>query len=161
MKRGSGRYVFYSYNVLIPLLILLPNLLFVLLPALDIPLAEKEAAVWLYFERIGQAGVFILPLFHLAHLDTVLKQAAFAVMILSLTVYYFCWWRFFRGKRQYTWLFQPLGIIPIPMAVMPLLYFLTSAIVMDSLSIFLAGVCLGVGHLPISYRSYIQIKESK
>jgi hypothetical protein len=150
--------VYFSYNLLIPLLILLPNLLFVLLPPLGMPLMEKEEAIWLYFERIGQAGVFLVPLFHMAHLDTVTKQAAFALMIMTLTVYYFCWWRFFRKKRQYTWLFQSLGIIPIPMAVMPLIYFLASAIIMDSLSMFLAVVCLGLGHLPISYRSYIQIK---
>ena len=150
--------MYFSYNLLIPLLVLLPNLLFVLLPPLDMPSLEEEATIWLILERMGQTGVFLLPVFHMVHLDMVMKQAAFALMIMSLTVYYFGWWRFFRNKRQYAWLFQPLGIIPIPMAVMPLIYFLASAILMESLSMFLAVVCLGLGHLPISYRLYIQIK---
>ncbi|HWR07599.1 hypothetical protein [Sporomusa sp.] len=151
--------MFFSYNLLIPLFIVLPNLLFVVLPPLNMPLLEKEKVIWLILERIGQAGVFLVPLFHMVHLDTVTKQAAFALIIMAVTVYYFCWWRFFRNKRQYIWLFQPLGIIPIPMAVMPLLYFLASAIIMESLSMFLAAVCLGLGHLPISYKSYMQMKH--
>jgi hypothetical protein len=151
--------MFFSYNLLIPLVILLPNLLFVLLPPLTMPVLEKEKASWLVLERIGQAGVFLVPLFHMVYLDTVTKQAAFALIIMALTVYYFCWWRFFRHKRQYSWLFQPLGIIPIPMAVMPLIYFLASAIIMESLVMFLAAVCLGLGHLPISCKTYRQIND--
>jgi len=150
--------MYWGYNLLIPVLIVLPNLLLVLLPPLYIPLLKKEAPIWLVFERLGQAGVFLVPLFHRIQLDTVMKQAAFALIIIALTVYYFCWWRFFRNKRRYTWLFQPLGIVPIPMAVMPLLYFLASAIILESPSMFLAVICLGLGHLPISYKSYMQIK---
>jgi len=156
-----GNIALYWTSLVIPLMVFIPNLLWVLLPATNKP-SSKEINDPMYLtilENMGRVGVTIIPLFYLIILDNALKYFYLITMIVFLAVYYFCWVRFFLGGRNYTLLFMPLWRIPIPMAISPIIYFILSAILLKSIPMLIAALLLAIGHIPISYRDYQRIKR--
>jgi hypothetical protein len=97
--------------------------------------------------------VFLGPLFFPLDISDPLGILAESVMFLTLGLYYYCWIRYFRSRKR-LYLFSPLLSIPVPMAVFPVIYFLLSAVILDSLPVFLGGLVLAAGHVPISYLHY-------
>lgn len=152
-------------NIAIPLLIILPNLLWAVFPAIDAPAPQSRAAVRRFWtameglERVGQIGVFMLPLFLRVEIEKVVHKAALAVMIGALLLYYICWVRFFRSGRRNGLLCAPLGFIPSPMAVCPIIYFLASALLLDSWLLLSATLVFAIGHLAICRRDYAITKD--
>lgn len=75
-------------------------------------------------------------------------------MVLSLLIYYGCWLRFFVNKRDYALLFKPLWMIPIPMAIMPVIYMFFASSMLDSYLLLIATLIFSIGHIPVSYNNY-------
>jgi hypothetical protein len=113
--------------------------------------AEKILTV---LERIGQIGIFILPIFYKININSFEKQVALIIMILSLILYYGCWLRFFINQKHYFLLYKPLWSIPLPMAVFPILYMFLSSVIFSSRLLLVVTVLLSIGHLPLSYFEY-------
>ena len=60
--------------------------------------------------------------------------------------------------KEYSLLFVPLWLIPIPMAVFPVLYFFFIGVWIASPYMLTAATLLAVGHLSISWKTYAQIR---
>jgi hypothetical protein len=140
-------------SLLIPALVLAPNAMWAAFPARDRPPADASAAplVLTAAENAGRLGVFVIPLFHAVRTDVVSVSVLVAKGQL-LAVYYYGWWRFFRGGRRHRLLFASILRVPIPMAVAPVLYFILAAWPLASAPMLIAGLLLAVGHLIISRR---------
>lgn len=150
----------YPASLLITAAVLLPNLLFLVFPPLNVSKCGKSADSLLFtiVERVGQVGSFFLPLFFPLSFSGRLVTIAWTVMGLALAFYYAGWLRFFLRGRDYALLFRPMLGIPVPMAVSPILYFLLSSVVLGSVYQAVAAAVLGIGHIAITAREYRRLK---
>ena len=137
------------------MLVLLPNLAAVFFPPrkqLDKSGRPdpKQLQLFTVFERIGQAACFVLPFFYRLACSSVKGGIALAVMALALAVYYACWVRYLVLGRDEALFYRPLLGIPLPMAVMPVLYFMAAALLLGSSWLLLAAILLGIGHIQVT-----------
>ena len=149
----------YPANLLITITVLVPNLLFLILPPKN---AEKygkplDSLLFTIVERVGQVGSFVLPLFFPLSFSGGLVTIAWIVMGLALAFYYAGWARYILRGRDYALLFKPTMAIPVPMAISPVIFMLAS-VVLGSICQALAAAILGVGHITISAREYVRLK---
>ena len=143
--------MFHQISLIIPALVLLPNLVFFSVKPVNVFVPFlKEPIILVVLKRIGQITAFIGPLFFAVSFNGWPEKIAAGFMAVMLLLYYFCWIRFFSRKREYRWLFEPLFFIPVPMAVFPIAYFLLGAGIMHSLPLLAAGVVFAAGHIPVS-----------
>lgn len=143
---------------LITLLVLLPNLLILALPPTQVPPQRmKETALprgmaWL--ERIGQAGSFLIPFFYPLPALRGASVDALAVMGLALLFYYIGWLRYALKGHRFVLLFAPLFLVPLPMAVSPVVYFCAAAVFLQAWPLGVAAALLAIGHLYVSQGEY-------
>ncbi|MDF2927218.1 MAG: hypothetical protein K0R57_6132 [Paenibacillaceae bacterium] len=148
--------MFHPLSLIIPLLILLPNLLFLRWPPRGRPAADqapKESLLLKASEGAGQLGVMAAPLFFSIQLESAYEAVSLTGMLLCLLFYYLGWVRFFTGNREYRLLFAPMLGIPAPMAIFPVVYFMLAAAVLGSGYMLLFSLILAAGHIPISLRT--------
>jgi hypothetical protein len=144
---------------IISLLVLAPNLILLAFPATQTPPpAQKPKGQFDVFtgllERIGQVGCFVLPVLYQANTRDEYTLLALEFMAATLAFYYFAWARFLRQGREFRLFYQPMGGIPLPMAVAPVLYFLTASFALRSWPVLAAAILLGIGHLAVSEREW-------
>jgi len=139
---------------LITLFVLLPNLLMLTLPPDVVPSqpVKKDRLMKIMegIERLGQAGVFVIPFFYSL---PVLREAsvdALAVMALALVFYYIGWARYALKGHRFVLLFAPLLGVPLPMAISPVVYFAAAAIFLRAWPLAIAAGLLAIGHLYVS-----------
>ena len=142
---------------LVSVLVLLPNLLWMLFPPRDQPEDESGPAdglprVMERLEWVGRVAAFVIPFFYRLDAQSARQVAALVVMALALLLYYAGWVRFFTRGRRYALLFEPMLGLPVPMAVSPVVFFLAASVLFGSWYLSLATVILGVGHLWISFQ---------
>ena len=141
---------------IITLLVLLPNLLAVFFPPVHVKgepkiTQLKAIKVLTIFERIGQAGCFMTPFFYALTVHSNAQAAAAIIMAGALGIYYWGWARYLvLGRSEHLFYRSILGI-PVPMAVMPVLYFLLASLLLGSVWLLMASILLGIGHLSISW----------
>ncbi|KGE17024.1 hypothetical protein PWYN_20400 [Paenibacillus wynnii] len=149
----------HMLSLIIPTAILLPNLLFIGMPPRNLPakVDDKDRLILKTAEGLGRVGVFVLPLFYSIHNDQPYEILSIVGMFIFLLLYYVGWLRYLRKGRDYLLLFSPMAGIPVPLAVSPILYFLSASIVLHSLFMFLCSLILALGHIPLSLKTYHQI----
>jgi hypothetical protein len=119
--RKGEQNLFHPFSLIIPLLILVPNLIFFTTKPNNFPKGKevKENPILSAFEGIGRIAVFITPLFSAIHVENIYELAALFGMGISLVFYYYGWLRYFIGNREYGLLFSPIMGIPVPMVIGP------------------------------------------
>lgn len=145
-------------GLILSMIILLPNLLVLFFPPLNIPQTISEAHIlFTILERVGQIGCFVLPIL-LGKTISKLNMNYFVIgMVVCVLVYYGCWFRFFFGGRDFYLLFKPLGIIIIPMAFAPILYFCLLALWTKSYLLGISTIVFAIGHIMNSYKTYLSL----
>ncbi|SEN28855.1 hypothetical protein SAMN04487895_10153 [Paenibacillus sophorae] len=148
--------MFHPMSLIIPFLILLPNLMFIRLQPRNGPNQgeEKGNPILSAAEGVGRLGVFIIPIFSSVHIDHSYEVISLIGILISLSLYYIGWIRYFGRGREYNLLFAPMIGIPVPLAVSPVLYFLFASVVLHSVYLFICGVLFAIGHIPNSLNSY-------
>ena len=153
--------MFYPYSLIIPGLVIAPNLLFFLAKPVKVPASPPKESVFLVIcERLGQTGCFVAPLFYRVNFSGAWQITAALGMALVLLVYYLCWIRFFTHGREYRWLYEPLAFIPIPMALFPVVYFLLGSAITHSIPLLISSLVFAAGHIPISLLQYQHVGEN-
>lgn len=141
-------------NILIPLFVLLPNFLYVVIkPSQPIPTVHVDL-FFVICEKVGQVGMVVLPLFYTVNF----RHPLLIIMVIVLAFYYYAWLRYFRTRRVKS-LYEPLFYLPIPLAVLPILYFLCSALLIGNPLVYIAWLLLAAGHITITYRHYVVVKN--
>jgi hypothetical protein len=141
---------------IITLAVLLPNILAVFFPPVirlaNVPQPNhKRMQIMTVVERIGQVGSYVIPFFYRLSLAGAADAVALVVMIGALILYYAGWVRYIILGRDEALFYRSLLSIPLPMAVMPVIYFLAAAVLLDSVWLLLASISLGTGHLTVSW----------
>jgi len=137
-------------GTLIAAAILLPNLLLAVFPPrTDLP-QPKVGFVFVALERAGQLGCLVLLIFAPGEFS----RPIWGVLVGASIALYWGLWSRYLASRDARALFAPFGVIPIPMAVFPVLAFAFAAAWASSLSLAAATAVLAVGHLTVSWKGY-------
>lgn len=155
--------MFHFISIIIPTAVLLPNLFFFVLPPNNLPgnMEDKESLLFKMSEGIGRLGVFILPILSSIHHEEYYEVLSVIGMSIFLLLYYSGWIRYFRRGRDYKLLFLPMIGIPVPLAIIPILYFICASVVLHSPLLFLSSLLFAIGHIPISLKTYQRINNNK
>ena len=137
-------------GAIIPILILLPNIIWFLLPHAStsdnavVPLALNIA------ENAGRIAIFIIPFFYSITLARRFSMAALVIACLALALYYVAWIRYFAGGRTAVLLGASFIGIPLPLAVAPTVLLVFSAYLLGSWPMLAASIWFGVAHIWVS-----------
>lgn len=141
----------------VPVPIILPNVLWALLPGPAEPSSAEAPKTTLlrivgFIEGSGRVAVLVLPVFLDAQVQTTIDRVVACAGGLALALYYVGWGRYFFGGRAPVLLFAPLGPLPVPLAVAPVLYFLAFAVLARSPTMAVVTVLFGAAHVFMSAR---------
>jgi membrane protein implicated in regulation of membrane protease activity len=152
------------HGVFITLAVLAPNVLMLTNPPQGVPpkaqVSKKGAFRWFELaERIGQVGVFIIPLGYALAPAAPWQWASVAVMVAALAFYYACWIRYARKRFRFRWLFEPMLGVPVPMAAAPVVYFAAASLALWSWPLAAASAIFAVGHLYVSWFTWTHVRS--
>lgn len=144
---------------LVSVLILLPNLLWMLFPPRGQPEGGTGPPHGLHrameiLEWVGRIAVLVIPFFYQLEAQNTRQVLALVVMVLALLLYYAGWARFFARDRSYALLFEPFLGMPLPLAISPVVCLLAASVLFGSWYLALATVTFGVAHLWISFQEF-------
>jgi hypothetical protein len=137
-------------GALIPLLIMLPNLVWFLVPH---PPSGDNASVPMILniaENAGRIAILVIPFFYSLSFGRRFSTAALVVACLALALYYAAWTRYFAGGQTATLMSASLIGIPMPLALAPVVLLLASAYLLGSWPMLAASVWFGIAHIWVS-----------
>ncbi len=137
-------------GALIPLLIMLPNVAWMVLSKTDAGKQIPEPLLLTILENVGRFATLILPFFFSLDMNKKLSLPVAIGMGLALAVYYACWIRYFVGGRSAALLGAPFLGIPIPVAIAPIAFLILSSYLMGSWWMLGVSLLFGVAHIWIS-----------
>jgi hypothetical protein len=140
---------------IVTLVVLLPNLIAVFFPPTqkltgNVPTHNGRLQMMTIIERTGQAGSFVIPFFYQLPQLSSLGLTVVLIMSITMVLYYAGWIRYLAGRTEDLF-YRPLLGIPLPMAVMPVIYFFAASIWLNSVWLMIAAVILGIGHITVSW----------
>lgn len=141
--------------------ILVPNFLLLAFPPRDIPEIKAPGIIYSLTERIGQICCIFLLIVSEIKFETTPINIWFILMTICTVIYYGLWIRFYVHGRSFLVLFKSLGVIPIPMAIFPVLAFGFAAIWGKSIWIGISVILLAIGHFTVSWNTYKYMKAIK
>jgi hypothetical protein len=137
-------------GALIPVLLMFPNVLWMLLPKVDVDKQVSEPLFLTIVENVGRIAVLILPFFYSLDMNKKFSTPIMIGMGLALAVYYISWLRYFAGGRSPELFRAPLLGIPLPLATAPIMFLVLSSYLMSSWLMLGASILFGVAHIWIS-----------
>ena len=144
-------------GLLVGLAILLPSLLLLPFPARGTPQLPAESLGLTLLERGGPVRC------QQRATNTSDAPGSWwwgAAVVVCVLVYYGLWIRFFSTGRPFLALYAPVGPIPVPMAIFPVLAFLCCAAWLSNWWLAAAAVVLAVGHVTTSLRIAHTVRDS-
>jgi len=141
---------------LVSVLVLLPNVLWMLLPPRGEPEGNPGPTPRLHrlleiLEWVGRIATLVIPFFYRIEVQSTAQVIAVVVMVLALLFYYAGWARYFVQGRSHALMFEPFLGVPIPLAISPIACFLAASVLFGSWYLALATVIFAIGHLSISF----------
>lgn len=138
---------FSPLGLVVGLCVLAPNLLLVWFPP-SVPAPAVHVPRLLgWLERAGQALCLVVPA--ITQPGQLIGWWAVPAVV-ALAGYYALWARYLLDGRAATALYRPWWVVPVPMAILPVLVFLSTAALLSNPWIAVAGVVLATGHIPAS-----------
>lgn len=145
-------------GVLITALVLLPNILFMLLPKTNMPSDIHGSSRYIdILEHTARILYFALIIFSTGKASVIYTSPFLYIALCSLLIYYILWLRYFLNGMDYHCLFDTVLHIPLPMAVFPILFLLASAIWLKNIPSAITAMLFAAGHLINSYTTYQQL----
>ena len=134
-------------GAIIPVLLMLPNLAWMLFYSLDAGAKSDVPVALSAAENVARSAALVLPFFHSLNKKGVWSTVVWAGMAGALAVYYLAWGRFFMGDGSAALLSAPLMGIPAPLALSPVALLLLASYLMNSWWMFSAALAFGVFHV--------------
>ncbi|GAB3598596.1 hypothetical protein [Microbacterium tumbae] len=129
------------------LAVLAPNLLLIRFPPVEGMPAFRPPAALSWLERAGQALCLVVPAITEPGEFTIGWAAVSGAALLG---YYGLWARYLRSGRRVATLYRSLWILPLPMAILPVVVFLATAAWLGNPWIAVAALILAAGHVPVA-----------
>ena len=138
---------FSPLGLIVGFAVLAPNLLLVLFPPRTPPPVAHVPLPLAWLERAGQALCLIVPA--ITQPGEVARWWAIPVFA-GLAGYYALWARYLLTGRTGATLYRTWWVVPVPMAILPVVVFLSTAAWLSNPWIALAAAILAAGHIPAS-----------
>jgi hypothetical protein len=137
---------FSLFGLIVSIVVLAPNLLLLWFPPRGRNIVAQVPQPLGWVERAGQALCLVVP--------AITQPGAIvwwwvAPAAVALATYYGLWGRYLGGREQ-ALLYASLWRVPVPMAVTPVVVFLSAAAWLGNPWIALAAVILAAGHIPVA-----------
>jgi hypothetical protein len=151
---------FSLVGFIIVVVIMIPNLLYIKYPPKELPTDLKDVSIlYTILERSGQGAFFIILIVSKNNYQDPKLNILFLLMFICIIVYYYLWLRYALRGTYFSQLFEPLWIIPIPMAIFPVLAFGFAALWGSSIYLGAAVVMFAIGHFTNSWNNYKRSKD--
>ena len=137
-------------GALIPVLLMLPNVAWMLSPKANEGKKVSVPLVLTIVENVGRIAIMILPFFYLLDLEKEYSIPIIIGMGLALAIYYITWIRYFVGGRSAVLLKTSLLSLPLPLAVAPVIFLVISSYLMSSWVMLVASILFGAAHIWVS-----------
>ena len=137
-------------GALIPVLLILPNVVWMLFPKVAGAKQVSEPLFLTILENIGRVAILILPFFYSLDLNRKYSTLVLIGIGLALAVYYAAWIRYFVGGRTPELLRAPFLGIPLPLAITPVVFLTLSSYLMGSWWMLAASIFFGIAHIWVS-----------
>lgn len=138
---------FSALGLIVSIAVLAPNALLVLFPPRTPPPPAHVFRPLGWIERAGQVLCMVVP----AVTDPGELAGWWAVpAFVGLAGYYALWARYLSTGRDGVTLYRPWWVVPVPMAILPVVVYLSTAAWLSNPWIALAALVLAVGHIPAS-----------
>ncbi len=134
----------------LPMLI---NIAYVLFPPAE---KAEQAAVTHWIELVEQASriAYLLAVTFLVSQKPVSVRSGWLwLAVLFLALYYAAWLRYFAGGRKIALLHRAFLLVPMPLEVFPVLYFLCAALWLHNIPAAVIMVIFGAAHLAVSLQT--------
>ena len=135
----------------LPMLI---NIAYVLLPPAE---KTEPAAVtrWVELVEQGSRMAYLLAVVLLVSREPLDRCGVWLYLAAGfLALYYAVWLRYFVGGRKTELLHRAFLLVPLPLAVFPVLYYLCAAIWLHNLPAVLVMLIFGAAHITVSLQSF-------
>ncbi|TCK24606.1 hypothetical protein [Pseudonocardia endophytica] len=138
---------FSSLGLVVSIAVLAPNLLLLRFPPRGRrgPAHVPRALEWL--ERAGQALCLVVPA--ITEPGNIVWWWALPAAG-ALVAYYALWTRYLVGGCRVSLLYDRVWLIPVPMAILPVVTFLATAAWLGNLWIAVSALVLATGHIPVA-----------
>ena len=146
---GSISFTLQS-GMLVPLLLMLPNVVWMLFPKAETGEQKSVSQALEIIENVARVAVMLIPFFYALDIHKRIAIPIMVGMVLVLMMYYACWIRYFAGGSASELFAAPFLGIPLPMAVLPVVFFILSSYLMTSWWMFGASVLFGIAHIRVS-----------
>lgn len=148
-------------GLIIALAIFLPSILLGIVAPKGMPAGGVKDAggMIVLLERLGQIGCLALTVMAGSHFARSALSIWLVLMVLCIAGYYALWGRYLAKGRLLVWLYRPWGILPVPMAVLPVLAFSLAALWGRFLLLGIAAMVLAAGHIANSLHIYKELKR--
>lgn len=149
-------------GILVILLPLLPNIFFYIFPTKNVPgNLNSVPAIFTIIEQVGRIACFVIPVVFGKKIAEQKNSYLVILMVICLLIYYIRWILYFATGREFYDLFKPIGLIPIPMAIFPLMYLILLGIWVESPFFIASAMLFSIGHIVVSWNIYIQLLKMK
>jgi hypothetical protein len=130
----------------IPVLLMLPNLAWMLFYSLDAGAKSDVPVALSAAENVARSAALVLPFFYSLNKKSVWSKVVWLGMAGALAVYYAAWSKFFMSEGSVALLSAPLMGIPSPLALSPVALLLLASYLMNSWWMFSVALAFGVFH---------------
>ena len=136
----------------LPMLI---NIAYVLFPPAGKGEPAAPAARWVELaEQISRIAYLLLLTLLVSRRPLSLRSPWLWLAVLFLLLYYAAWLRYFIGGREIALLEQAFLLVPMPLAVFPVFYYLCAALWMHNAPAAVMMLLFGAAHLTVSLQSF-------
>lgn len=136
----------------LPMLI---NIAYVMFPPAGKAEQTASATHWIEIvEQISRIAYLFAVTLLVSRENLSFRSVWFSLAAVFLALYYAVWLRYFMGGREIALLSRSFFLVPMPLAVFPVLYFLCAAIWLHNLPAAVIMVIFGAVHLTVSLQSF-------
>lgn len=142
-------------GVIIFALPMLINIIYAIIPPVNAPKEPAQANKIIEFVEQTTRILYMLAVCFLVSQRKIDYGSFWLYLgIVFLVLYYIVWIRYFLGGRDVTLLSKSFCLIPMPLAVFPVLYFLCAAIWLHNIPAVIIMIIFGIAHNVVSYSSF-------
>ena len=151
-------YLEFSWvGLIVFLLPMIINIFYVIFPPNGVAkdIHNKKFSILEIVENITRIAYVIVLCFLISNKSLNYKSPLLYISIAFLILYYMVWFRYFIGGRNITLLGKSFLFIPLPLAVLPVLYFIFASLWMKNYIATGIMIIFGIVHYIISYQNLL------
>lgn len=141
-------------GILIFVLPMIINLIYAIFPLINTPTEPAKVNKVIEFVEQLTRMLYMLAICFLKSKRKVDYTSIWLYLgIIFLILYYIVWIRYFTGGRDAGLLSKSFCLIPMPLAVFPVLYFICAALWLHNIPAVIIMIIFGIAHNIVSYSS--------